>query len=83
MPSPAGAAVDSPLKQPRISDAATKKPGRMALSGFSGREQLSVRLLPLQRENLVLDAEFLALQIVHHVLIGKGTMDLFIESAFQ
>jgi hypothetical protein len=42
-----------------------------------------VRLLPLQRENFVLDAEFLALQIVHRLLIWQGTVDFLIESAFE
>ena len=42
-----------------------------------------MRLLPLQLEDFVLNAEFLALQIVYRLLVGKGAMDLFIDGAFE
>jgi len=62
---------------------ATKKPGRDALSGFLRRERRAVRLLPLQLEDFVLDAEFLTLQIVDRLLVGEGTVDLLIDGAFE
>ena len=43
----------------------------------------AMRLLPLQLEDFVLDAELLALQIVYRLLVGKGAMDLFIDGAFE
>jgi hypothetical protein len=48
---------------------ATKKPGRNALSGFFGGAA-AARLLPLQLEDFILDAELLALQIVDRLLVG-------------
>ena len=38
---------------------------------------------PLELYDFVLDAEFLALQIVNRRLIGKRPVDFFIESAFE
>jgi len=63
-------------------EAGNKKAGEDALSGFFGTIT-AMRLLPLQLEDFVLDAEFLALQIVDRLLVGKGTMDLFIDGAFE
>src|SRR5204863_4910950 len=52
------------------------------LAGFF-RALSAARSVPLERENFVLDAEFLALQIVDRLLIGKRTMDFLIEGAFE
>jgi hypothetical protein len=54
----------------------------MDLSGFF-EGMAAARLLPLQLEDFVLDAEFLTLQIVDRVLVRKGAVDLFIDSAFE
>jgi hypothetical protein len=54
----------------------------MDLSGFF-EGMAAARLLPLQLEDFVLDAEFLTLQIVDRVLVGKGPMDLLIDGAFE
>src|ERR1700726_1941666 len=67
----------------RHGDSATKKPGRDALSGFLRRERCAVRLLPLQLEDFVLDAELLTLQIVDRLLVGEGTVDFLIDGAFE
>jgi hypothetical protein len=50
---------------------------------FQGARRNWSRLLFLQLEEFVLDAELLALQIVDRVLVGKRAMDLLIEGAFE
>jgi hypothetical protein len=49
---------------------ATKKPGRIRLSGFFAKIRQRQRSVPLQLEDFVFDAEFLTLQVVNRVLIG-------------
>src|SRR5436305_6406249 len=43
----------------------------------------AARSVPLERENFVLDAEFLALQIVDRLLVRKGTMGFLIEGTLE
>jgi len=47
-----------------------KKAGEAGLSGFFSGVASAARLLPLQLEDFVLDAELLTLQIVDRLLIG-------------
>src|SRR4051794_34399904 len=61
----------------------SQAPGICFMPPARAGRRYGVRLLPLQRENLVLDAEFLTLQIVHRVLIGQGTMDFLVYGAFE
>src|SRR5437868_5629222 len=60
-----------------------KKAGEAGLSGFFSGVASAARLLPLQLEDFVLDAELLTLQIVDRLLIGQGTVDLLIDGAFE
>src|ERR1700716_1288643 len=61
---------------------ATKKPGRRALRLFY-EAAAAAWLLALQLDDFVLDAEFLTLQIVDRLLVGKGTMVFFIDGAIE
>src|SRR5437588_12459143 len=66
----------------RDSGSATKKPGRTASPAFLQRVT-AAWLLALQLDDFVLDAEFLTLQIVDRLLVGKGTMVFFIDGAIE
>src|SRR5579862_2121125 len=60
-----------------------KKAGEgLPLRLFQGARS-SARLTLLQLKNLILDAELLALQIGDRVVVGKRTMDLLIDGAFE
>src|SRR5207237_9009691 len=67
---------------PKTPVKATKKPGRTASPAFLQRVT-AARLLALQLDDFVLDAEFLTLQIVDRLLVGTGTMVFFIDGAIE
>jgi hypothetical protein len=69
---------------PLMAAIGNKKAGEgLPLRLFQGVGRRLVRLLLLQLEELVLDAELLAFQIGDRVVVRKGAMDLLIDGAFE
>ena len=60
-----------------------QKAGGQVLARLWGSVTERLRSVPLELADLVLYAELLTLQVVDRVLVGKGTLVLLIEGAFE